>query len=79
MRSINPCNRDEEQITVIRNYYLKNIRTELLEERTMEEAKPSGDIVYIRVKLHGVLTTVMIDTGANISLIDKTTEYDTGE
>ena len=72
MSSINPSNRDEEQITVIRNYYLKNIQTDLLEERTMEEAKTNGDIVYVSVKLQGVLTTVMIDTGANISLIDKT-------
>ena len=38
----------------------------------MGKAKPSGDIVYVRVGLLGELTSVMIDTGTNISLIDKT-------
>ena len=44
----------------------------MLEERTVEEAKPNSDIIYVRVELQGVLTEIMIDTGANISLIDKT-------
>ena len=43
----------------------------MLEEKTFEEARPNNDIVYIRVDLHGVPTEVMIDTGANVSLIDR--------
>ena len=34
----------------------KNIQKDLLEERTMEEAKPNDYIVYVRVKLQGMLT-----------------------
>ena len=37
-----------------------------------EEAKPNSEIVYVRVELQGVPTELMIDTGANISLIDIT-------
>ena len=44
----------------------------------MEEAKTNGEIGNLSVKLQGVLTTVMINTGANISLIEKTIEQDTG-
>ena len=43
-----------------------------MEERTTEEERPNCDIVYIRVRLQGVPTELMIDTGANVSLIDKT-------
>ena len=43
-----------------------------MEERTAEEGNPNNEIVYVRVELQGVLTEMMIDTGANISLIDKT-------
>ena len=44
---------------------------ELLEERAIEEAPLNNDIVYVQVKLHGVLTEAMIDTGANVSIIDQ--------
>ena len=49
-------------ITVIRNYYLKNIQLDLLEEKTVEEARLNNDIMYIQVDLHVVPTEVMIDT-----------------
>ena len=42
----------------------------MLEEKVVEEARPNNDIVYIRVVLHGVTTVVMINTVANVSLID---------
>ena len=58
-------------ITIIRNHYLQNIQAELLEERIVEEARPNNDIVYVQVELNGVPTEAMIDTGANVSLIDK--------
>ena len=69
IRTFNPI---EESITVIRNYYLTNIQYDLMEERVAEEAKPNSEIVYVRVELQGVRTELMIDTGANISLIDNT-------
>ena len=40
-------------------------------ERTTEEERHNSDIVYIRVGLQGVNTELMIDTGANVSLIDR--------
>ena len=40
-------NQKEDSIIVIRNHYLKNIRSELLEENTAEGAKQSNEIVYI--------------------------------
>ena len=66
------CQQVEEHITVIRNFYLKNIQTDLLEEKTVEEAQTNSDIVHIRVELQGVPTDIMIDTGADVSLIDET-------
>ena len=65
-------NQHEESITIIQTNYLKNIQSDLMEERAAEEAKPNNEIVYVRVELQGVLTEMMINTGANISLIDKT-------
>ena len=46
-RVINPDNKNNEPITIIRNFYLKNIQRDLLEEMTMEEAKLNEDIEYI--------------------------------
>ena len=63
---------NEDKIIIIRNHYLKDIRTDLLEERTVEETKPNNEIVYVQAKLQGVNTEIMIDTGANVSLIDQT-------
>ena len=43
-----------------------------MEERTAVEAKVNNEIVYVRVGLQGVPTVLMIDTRANVSLINKT-------
>ena len=32
----------------------------------------NNDIAYVTAKINGVATTLMIDTGANVSLIDST-------
>ena len=58
-------------ITIIRNHYLKNIQAELMEERAIKGSSQNNDIVYIRIKLNGVLAEAMIDTGANVSIIDQ--------
>ena len=68
-RQIKILSQHEESITIIRNNYLKNIQSNLMEERMAEEAKSNNEFVYVRVELQGVLTEMMINTGANISLI----------
>lgn len=57
------------------NNYLKDIRNELLEEEKNNEQSPNNEIIFIKAQLQGVSTEIMIDTGANISLIDNT-EFD---
>ena len=42
-----------------------------MEERAIKESSQNNDIVYIRIKLNGVLAEAMIDTGANVSIIDQ--------
>ena len=43
----------EEPITIIKNNYLRDIQSDLMEERTAEEAKPNNEIVYVKVELQG--------------------------
>ena len=64
----------DKMITVINNNYLKNIREELLIEESAhgESNNNNNEIIYIRAEINGIPTEVMIDTGANISLIDST-------
>ena len=59
-------------ITIISNYYLKNIREELLEEEDKQLNRKNNEIIYVKAKLNETLSTVMIDTRSNISLIDHT-------
>ena len=42
-----------------------------MEERAIKGSSQNNDIVYIRIKLNGVLAEAMIDTGANVSIIDQ--------
>lgn len=55
----------------VQNNYLKNIRDDLLEEETVSVDKSNNDIVYINALINNIQCTVMIDTGANISLINS--------
>ena len=57
-------------ITIIQNNYLKNLREELLEEEDRDTNKNNSEIIYIAVETNGVRTKIMVDTGANISLIN---------
>ena len=57
-------------ITIIRNNYLKNLREELLEEEDAIPNKSNNEIIHIAVEINGVQTKIMIDTGANVSLIN---------
>ena len=54
------------------NNYLKNIRDDLMEEVSSSTNNNNTQIIFITVELQGVMTEVMVDTGANISLIDQT-------
>ena len=60
----------KNHITIIHNNYLKNLREELLEEEEGNLNKNNNEIIYITAGINSVQTTIMIDTGANVSLID---------
>ena len=42
-----------------------------IRDRPYSERKNNNQIIFINAELQGVATEVMIDTGANVSLIDK--------
>ena len=51
--------------------YLKNIRDELIEEGSPSINKNNTQIIFITAELQGITTEVMVDTGANVSVIDQ--------
>ena len=57
-------------ITIIKTNFLKNIREELLEEDS-HKTEHNTEIAYVNTEINGVHVKVMIDTGANVSLIDN--------
>ena len=70
-------NKDELQqatnaknITIISNHYLKDIRTELLEENEKSLNNNNNEILYITAEVEGIPAKIMTDTGANISIIN---------
>ena len=60
-----------KNITIISNHYLKDIRTELLEENEKSLSNSDNEIIYITAEVEGVPAKIMIDTGANISIINS--------
>ena len=63
----------DQTITIITNHYLKDIREELLEEDNhIINNNNSNEIVHVKANLNGTQTTIMIDMGSNVSLIDNT-------
>ena len=61
----------DKKITIIHTNYLKNIRDELIEENNNPMPSRNSEIVYISAQINGIISTLMIDTGSNISLIDQ--------
>ena len=61
---------NSNNITIISCNYLKNIRNELLEEDDTRLNSINSEIIYINAKVEGVFTQLMIDTGANVSIIN---------
>ena len=59
-----------KNITIISNNYLKNIRTELLEENETSLDSQNNEILYIKAEVEGFPAKIRIDTGANISIIN---------
>ena len=54
------------------NNYLKKIRKDLMEEKEDSIGDTTNsEIAYISVRVNGISTTAMVDTGANVSLIDR--------
>ena len=60
-----------KNITIICSNYLKNIRNELLEENTTSLNSQNNEIIYINAEVEGILAQIMIDTGANVSIINS--------
>ena len=52
--------------------YLKNIRNELLEEDDTRLPIINNEIIYINAEIEGTFAQLMIDTGANVSIINTT-------
>ena len=61
-----------QKLTIIYNHYLKNLREELLEETVTSIINHNNEILYITAEIEGIPTQIMIDTGANVSLINDT-------
>ena len=59
-------------ITIIQNHYLHNMREELLEEENTSDINTNNEITYITALVEGIPTRIMVDTGANVSLINNT-------
>ena len=51
---------------------MKNLQEELLEENATNVISHNHEITYITAEVEGVPTQIMIDTGANVSLINGT-------
>ena len=61
-------------MTLRTNNYLRDIREELLEERdnvVENHNKGNNGIVQIKANINGIESTLLIDTGSNVSLIDS--------
>ena len=43
-----------------------------MEEENVNVPNNNNEIIYVTAKLNGTQSTIMIDTGSNISLIDGT-------
>ena len=63
-------------ITIIYSNYLKDLGNELLEENTTSLTSQNNEIIYINAEVEGILVQIMIDTGANVSIISSV-ELDT--
>ena len=62
---------NDNNITIVHNHYLKNIREGLLDEEYTEDNNSNNEIIYIIAQVNGIATKFMIDTGANVSLINR--------
>ena len=63
---------NNQKLTIIYNNYLKYLREELLEEAATNVISHNHEIIYITTEIEGVPTQIIIDTGANLSLINIT-------
>lgn len=59
---------NDNNITIVHNHYLKNIREELIGNK---DNNSNNEIAYIIAQVNGIAKKCMIDTGANVSLIDS--------
>ena len=69
-RELNEQN-ENKKITIIYNNYLKDIRTDLLEENDIQINNQNNEIIYVMAEVEGISAQIMIDTGANVSIISN--------
>ena len=60
-----------KNFTIIYSNYLKDIRKDLLEESELNINKNDNEIIYIIAEIEGISVPIMIDTGANVSIINR--------
>ena len=61
----------DDTMTIVNNHFLKNVREELLNKDTITHNSSNNEIAYIIAQVNGLDTRFMIDTDANVSLIDN--------
>lgn len=67
--------RRDKTITIISLNYLKNIREDLLEEEPTTKTVIKDTIIYVKAEVITSTTTIMIDTGADVSIINSVELY----
>ena len=61
---------EKKNFTIIYNNYLKDIRKDLLEENEVNINNNDNEIIYIIAEIESISVPIMIDTGANVSIIN---------
>ena len=49
----------DNDITIITNHYLKNIREDLMEEETVNTPHHDNEIIYISAEINGILSCLL--------------------
>ena len=62
---------ERKNFTIIYSNYLKDIRKDLLEENEININNNDNEIIYIIAEIEGISVPIMIDTGANVSIINR--------
>ena len=61
---------EKKNFTIIYNNYLKVKRKDLLEENEININNNGNEMIYIIAEIESISVPIMIDTGANVSIIN---------